>query len=306
MEKGLRHGTFSSKVNKIVYILDGEKAECAYSLRKLRSAYTGPCLRVRRVSDGATKDIFFKSMRSFGSDEYCLYFNWEDALNFAGTSLLSVHTWYDQSGNGLNLSNTSSALFPPLTKVRLLNQSDQRFMPFFAHGKTGNIIPISPKTQVRLFNSSISVTQPFVAYGCGNLVDIDSGAAVFFDSYNNTQCIFYFTGNLESPNHTFYMGAGSAFGGTKKRGVLNFAAVYNGASSGFRMNGDTGGSGNAGTNSLSGLSLFHLRGNPNPIVTTYGWWGGIAEFIILKGREINIRLELNHKKFYKTGTTLEY
>ena len=36
-------------------------AAAAYSVRKVRTAYTGPCIRVRRSSDNAEQDIGFLS-----------------------------------------------------------------------------------------------------------------------------------------------------------------------------------------------------------------------------------------------------
>lgn len=41
--------------------LDSVTAAVAYSVRKLNSTYTGDCMLVRRVSDGATQDIGFDS-----------------------------------------------------------------------------------------------------------------------------------------------------------------------------------------------------------------------------------------------------
>jgi hypothetical protein len=68
-------------------------ATAAYGLRKLNSAYNGPCITVRRSSDNATANIgFFR---------YTL--DTDAVLNFVGNGTGFVTTWYDQSANGVNL-----------------------------------------------------------------------------------------------------------------------------------------------------------------------------------------------------------
>lgn len=65
-------------------------AAAAYSLRKLRDAYAGSAIRVRRSSDNAEQDIGFD-----GNDLD------ESALTtFVGANDGFVVTWYDQSGGG--------------------------------------------------------------------------------------------------------------------------------------------------------------------------------------------------------------
>jgi hypothetical protein len=64
-------------------------AAVAYSLRKLRTAYTGNCIRVRRSSDNAEQDIAF-----VGND-----LDTASLLTFCGAGNGFVAEWYDQSGN---------------------------------------------------------------------------------------------------------------------------------------------------------------------------------------------------------------
>ena len=87
------------------YLLDDYSgAAAAYSLRQLRSAYTGSAIRVRRSSDNTEQDIGFSnneldttSLASFcsGTDGY-------------------VTTWYDQSGNGNDATQTTAANQPQI------------------------------------------------------------------------------------------------------------------------------------------------------------------------------------------------
>ena len=75
----------------------------AYSLRKLRSAYTGYCIRVRRSSDSTTLDVGFSGG----------VLDTTAVTNFVGASTGSITIWYDQSGNGYN-ALTYGSLVPPI------------------------------------------------------------------------------------------------------------------------------------------------------------------------------------------------
>lgn len=70
-------------------------AAAAYSLRKLRTAYSGSAIRVRRSSDNTDTDIGFVGD---ALDTTTL-------LTFVGVGNAKVITWYDQSGNGRNATN---------------------------------------------------------------------------------------------------------------------------------------------------------------------------------------------------------
>lgn len=73
-------------------------AAAAYSVRKLRTAYTGNCLRVRRSSDNAETDIGFN-----GNDV-----DTAAITTFVGANNGFVTSWYDQSGNANNLVQTTA------------------------------------------------------------------------------------------------------------------------------------------------------------------------------------------------------
>jgi len=86
-------------------------AEVAYSLRLLRTDYTGALVKIRRSSDNAVKDFYPDANNELSLTS-------EDG---SGTSLSSwigatewgfVRTWYDQSGNGNNLNQTNTSQQP--------------------------------------------------------------------------------------------------------------------------------------------------------------------------------------------------
>jgi len=80
-----------------------ESVMYAFSLRKLRTSYTGSAIRIRRGSDSVEFDIGF----DINGD-----------LDIATLSALCptasafVTTWYDQSGNGLNATQSTGSLQP--------------------------------------------------------------------------------------------------------------------------------------------------------------------------------------------------
>lgn len=80
-------------------------AAVAYSVRKLRSAYAGAAIRVRRSSDNAEQDIGFTS--SGDLDETAL-------TAFVGSNNGFVVTWYDQSGNANNATQSTAANQPQI------------------------------------------------------------------------------------------------------------------------------------------------------------------------------------------------
>lgn len=85
--------TSSGPAPSITYLLDVYPgASMAYSVRKLRSAYAGSALRVRRSSDNAEQDIGF-----IGEN-----LDVADLATFVGSGDGFVTTWYDQSTSGVN------------------------------------------------------------------------------------------------------------------------------------------------------------------------------------------------------------
>lgn len=96
-------GTIGSIVIPIALLDLYPNAAAAYSLRKLRSAYTGSAIRVRRSSDNTEQDIGFTISGDLDTSSL---------TSFCGSGNGFVTTWYDQSGNNLNFYN-STAIYQP-------------------------------------------------------------------------------------------------------------------------------------------------------------------------------------------------
>jgi hypothetical protein len=80
-------------------------AAAAYSVRLLRTAYTGNAIRVRRSSDNAEQNIGFTALGNLDTTALTTF--------CSGTNGF-VTTWYDQSGNGYNATQGTAANQPQI------------------------------------------------------------------------------------------------------------------------------------------------------------------------------------------------
>lgn len=83
----------------------GVSAQAAWSTRKLRTAYAGSALRVRRSSDNAELDIGFLANGDL---------NTTTLLAHCGAGQGFVVTWYDQSGNGNDVTQATALAQPQI------------------------------------------------------------------------------------------------------------------------------------------------------------------------------------------------
>lgn len=117
-------------------ILDANPAYHAYSLRKLRTAYTGACIKVRRTTTSpvtsTTADVAFDNN---GAVSFSSLLSNKVGTSSAATTLgefaagtvdgltaqsIYVSTWYDQSGNNKNIVAPSNAASPLIATIGVL------------------------------------------------------------------------------------------------------------------------------------------------------------------------------------------
>ena len=134
------------------YILDlyPTSVHHAYSLRKLRSAYGGFCLRVRRTTTTptvttTTVDVSFNSLNTIGLDSDITYVSGTatTATNlgqfcasvvngYSNPDLVNTNqnifvvTWFDQSGNGKNPTQATANNQPKLVNAGNLETKDSK------------------------------------------------------------------------------------------------------------------------------------------------------------------------------------
>ena len=100
---GIGSGMILPPASTVKLLLDENPgASVAYSLRKLRSTYTGSAIRVRRSTDNAELNIgFVEGILDTAA-----------LLSFCGSASGFVTTFYDQSGNGKNSVQSSAGSQP--------------------------------------------------------------------------------------------------------------------------------------------------------------------------------------------------
>ena len=82
-----------------------EGAAAAYSVRKLSQWYTGSCMRIREDSDNTETDIGFDSNGDLDTAAIASH---------CGSANGYVVTWYDQSGNGQDVTQATAANQPQI------------------------------------------------------------------------------------------------------------------------------------------------------------------------------------------------
>jgi len=124
------------------YFLDNYSgAFLAFSFRKLKTAYSGNCIRVRRTSDNNELDIGFVANVL---DEASL-------LTFCGANSGFVVKWYDQSGNTNDGVQSTASLQPRIVNAGVIERI------------TGTSIPIMINTTVdsKLIITTVAVPATF-------------------------------------------------------------------------------------------------------------------------------------------------
>lgn len=123
----------------------GTAMQAGFALVKLRTAYAGSCLRVRRSSDSTEQDI------GFDSDNV---FDWAAAASFIGGGSGFVRTWYDQS---LNANHAGQATTTKQPELDLVNQR-LNFDGTDDYLATGSNAGISGNFNATVFIHGISAT----------------------------------------------------------------------------------------------------------------------------------------------------
>jgi hypothetical protein len=113
-------------------------AAAAYSLRKLRTAYTGNAIRVRRSSDNTEQNIGFDVNGNLDT---------VSLLAFCGVGNGFVTTWYDQSGNARNASQGTALIQPQIViNGSVINQNSKPTINFNANTTILEFSSITPTT----------------------------------------------------------------------------------------------------------------------------------------------------------------
>jgi hypothetical protein len=262
--------------------------DAAYSLRKLTPNAIN-CIRVRRSNDNAEQDIGFINSKPNAP------LNTGQLLQFVGANNGFITTWYDQSTNVRNGTQTTGANQPRIVNGGVIDTSGGLPAFLWTNG-----------SGQRLINSAISLSQSITTFIVTKLSAATGiNASVIYDSFNNTPSVLYHTGTTEFPFNTLALACDSSFvqkvfGSVSSANIEIITALLNSSNSKLRINSSQVGSGNASTNGLSGISIGDIRGNPNVIVSGYDFSGHISELIIYGADKTTnfIDIETNINTYY--------
>lgn len=153
-------------------LLDIYTAERGFSLRKLRTAYNGPCIRVIRDSDNEVQDIgFISGILDTGAIE-----------TFCSGTRGRVVKWYDQAGSGLAFSagSVSGDSFPGTSLDRSPFIYESGAVVVNEHGLPAlRFLDDNSTYSARLdMTSFYTESAPYVAYASVYSI-LDSGIGVY-------------------------------------------------------------------------------------------------------------------------------
>jgi len=116
---------------------DYPNAAAAYSLRKLDKDYAGNAIRVRRSNDNAESDIGFTSSGDLDT---------VGLKNFVGANSGFVVTWYDQSGQSRNATQSTAANQPRIANLGVIDRKNGKPMMDFDGSNDHIQVPSSTST----------------------------------------------------------------------------------------------------------------------------------------------------------------
>jgi hypothetical protein len=250
-------------------------AAVAYSLRKLRTAYTGSAIRVRRSSDNAEQNISF-----VGNN-----LDTASLLTFCGVGNGFIVTWYDQSGNTRHLVQPSGVNQPKIVSSGALETVNSKPIITFDGLNDSLNHTITLAQPLNLFLAATATTIP-IGNTYRNIVSMpnsagtDAGIEIDISSPLTQKTLLY---------------SGVIIGDTTVRsGNMIVSGLSNGASSTLHINGNSIASGNAGT---SNIGIIRLGANFN--FTNYNN-GKYFEFILYPTNQSTNRaaIETNINTFY--------
>jgi hypothetical protein len=168
------HGIVGSQIAQFVGLLDlYPNAAVAYSLRKLRTAYTGSAIRVRRASDNTEQDMGFANnvLDTSSLTSFC-----------SGTNGF-VTTWYDQSGNGRNATQTTAANQPQIVSSgSVITENGKPSLQFDGNDDYFILNNIVPNSEWSIFGIGARKSTNKIMSFFGNVSSIASALVQYFDS----------------------------------------------------------------------------------------------------------------------------
>jgi hypothetical protein len=150
-------------------------ASAAYSVRKLRLAYTGSAIRVRRSSDNFETDINFTATSDLDTTEL---------TSFCSGTNGFVTTWYDQSGNGRNATQTTASNQPQIVSSgAVITDNGKPTLQFDGVNDVMNSPVVALKYIFAVFNPKTAISyEGFLGYDSNHIFIRDASLSSFYYS----------------------------------------------------------------------------------------------------------------------------
>ena len=266
--------TFGGGAPPATLLLDDyPNAAAAYSLRKLRTAYTGNCIEVRRSNDNTTSNIGFSGN----------YLDTAALKTFCGSNSCFVRTWYDQSTNARNVIQTAdNTRQPRIVNAGTIERRNGQCTVFF--DGTNDVLQITGLS---------SITAPVTTFTVHTYQSIASPSSFpYVYDHGNDDFILDDNAGAGSLVMKIYNGASVVSNiGTINVQYLTYA-LFNTTSSVFTINTSTF-TGSTGTRTGEALTLAANGG----LVAGGFFNGNIQEFVTYfsnqSTNQANIRANIN-------------
>jgi hypothetical protein len=244
----------------------------AYSLRKLRSAYTGYAIRVRRSSDNTSQDIGFKVDGTLDTTTL---------TTFVGANSGFVSIWYDQANTNNLIQNTST------NQLRIISSGTLDIL----NGKPSLYNQAGGINRFLKVSFGSNLSQPNTYFHLGS----HSTSGYVFDNYTATVQSAIYQGTSTSMRLYAGVDLNLSFTPSITTQRLIFA-LTNSTTSRIGVNGTAGVTGNSGTGYMNGLTLG-AAGNDSLSSQAYH-----QEFIVWNSNQTTNRtgIETNINAFYTT------
>lgn len=249
----------------------------AYSTRKLRSAYAGAALQVRRSSDSTTQDIGFASNN----------LDTASLATFCSGVTCTVTTWYDQSGNAVP-ANTGNVSQEP----RIYFSGAVEVLNSHAALRYG-------LAATNAMEFVVALSQPVsIAIAAQHLTQVVSGH--YTDGLNSSPRQLLGVG-LGSPptQYQIYSGSAAFGGGTLDLLSHDVVGIFNGASSSMIVDGVTVASGNSGSDGL-GTQVIGAGNGSAPNASMNGFIGEYLVFNSVLGATDQATIRTSWQTYWGT------
>jgi len=261
----IRGGNYSPQSTLLLDLYPN--AAVAYSLRKLRTSYSGSAIRVRRSSDNTEQDIGFDANNELDTTAL---------TTFCGAGNGFISRWYDQSGNNRNVIQTTALNQPQIVNSgSIITENGDPFVSYTGINK-----------QLKT-TSSFSISSPLQVFFVAKNTRAVSDFPYYFDFQTN-RAICYYANDVIPAGLSIANGTQINSGDTSLSLAL-FNTLFNGASSSIHKNGSLLISGNAGSNGASGILFLGTRNNNIQNIT-----GGFQEFILYPSDQSSNRIGIEN------------